>query len=252
MKPGDELVKAARLLLQARPFPVLTGAGISVESGIPTFHGPEGLWSRYDPYEYGHIDTFLEHPERTWELLLEIIRSSISARPNRAHELLAKMEMMNWCGPVITQNVDGFHGLAGSQNVIELHGNARRIRCMKCSFTETLDPEGLEAFQINCYCGGMKRPEVVLYGEDLPMSALMSARESCYGCKGVLVIGTSGIVYPAASLPGIVHDRGFPVVEMDPTETALTGSVADVSIRMGASSGLEALFDAMERILDEG
>jgi NAD-dependent deacetylase len=248
MSEQEELTKAARVLMDARPFPVLTGAGISVESGIPTFHGPDGLWSKYDPYEYGHIDTFRVRPERTWTLLMEIIKVSIDASPNEAHRTLAEMERRGWVGRIVTQNVDGLHSLAGSKDVIELHGDARRVRCLKCGNTESLDPETIGTFQIHCFCGGIKKPEVVLYGENLPMEAMRDAQDLCARARAILVIGTSGIVYPAAILSEIVKSSGGDVIEINPSETALTHGISTITIKEGAVQGLKALFSAMERI----
>jgi NAD-dependent deacetylase len=248
MAEQEELTKAARVLMDARPFPVLTGAGISVESGIPTFHGPDGLWSKYDPYEYGHIDTFRVRPERTWALLMEIIKGSIDASPNEAHRTLAEMERRGWVGRIVTQNVDGLHSLAGSKDVIELHGDARRVRCLKCGNTETLDQDTIESFQIHCFCGGIKKPDVVLYGENLPMEAIKCAQDLCIHAKAILVIGTSGIVYPAAGLPEIVRCSGGKVIEINPSDTALTNGIATMTMKEGAVQGLKALFSAMERV----
>jgi len=246
----DEDIRfAARLLAEAVPFPVLTGAGISVESGVPPFTGPGGLWTRYDPYEYGHIDTFLIDPMRSWTLLMELLEGSLGASPNDAHRSLSVMEDKGWVRPVITQNVDGLHSEAGSKDVLELHGNIRRIKCMKCGNLEVLDASALDTFQKVCFCGGVKKPDVVLYGENLPYSVLIDAQEACSACKAVLVVGTSGLVQPAASLPMIVHERGGKVVEVNPSDTSLSGGYADITIRAGAVKGLTALLDAMTGLL---
>jgi NAD-dependent deacetylase len=246
---NDPIEEAARTLVDAAPFPVLTGAGISAESGIPTFRGPGGVWSRYDPYEYGHIETFRVHPERTWQLLMEMIKGSLGAAPNGAHMVLAEMEGRGLVSGVITQNVDGLHTLAGSRNVVELHGNARMVRCLKCGNPETLDPDMLETFQIHCFCGGMKKPDIVLYGENLPLHAIHRAQEMCQRARAVLVIGTSGIVYPAAALPEIVRSMGGRIVEINPSDTALTEGGRTLTIPMGAVMGVSALFERMKEVI---
>ncbi len=230
---------AAELLRGLSPILVLTGAGISVESGIPPFRGPGGLWERYDPDEYGHIDTFRKDPGRSWEMLIEIIEGSLSAEPNEAHLSLSRLEERGIIGPIITQNIDGLHQAGGSRDVLELHGNARYITCTGCGRKEEL--RDLNSFSPRCGCGGWKRPDIVFFGEGLPERALTRALMNAEMARAIIVVGTSGIVYPAAMIPEIVKRNGGKVVEINPYSTMYTGSITDVFLESPATEGLRAL-----------
>ncbi|MFW3145368.1 MAG: Sir2 family NAD-dependent protein deacetylase [Thermoplasmatota archaeon] len=242
--------RAAELLSDDLPILVLTGAGVSVESNIPPFRGEGGLWDRYDPYEYGHIDTFRVHPERSWEMLREIIEGSMRSMPNEAHRALARMEGKGWIGPVVTQNVDGLHAMAGTRDLIELHGNARRIYCMDCGRKEVLDPSTWSGFSIKCRCSSIKRPDIVFFGEMLPEDALGRAVETASKGPNILVIGTSGIVHPAASIPIIAKANGGLLVEINSQPSEFTGTLTDVFINGPATLGARALEDAIQRFFD--
>ncbi len=230
---------AAELLSGISPIIALTGAGISVESGIPPFRGPGGLWEKYDPDEYGHIDTFHKDPGRSWEMLIEIIEGSLSAGPNEAHLSLSRLEERGIIGPVITQNIDGLHQAGGSRDVLELHGNARSITCTGCGRREEL--RDLSAFSPRCGCGGWKRPDIVFFGEPLPERVLARAVVNAEMARGIIVVGTSGIVYPAAMIPEIVKRNGGKVVEINPISTIYTDSITDVFLESSATQGLVAL-----------
>ena len=231
--------EAAELLSGISPIIALTGAGISVESGIPPFRGPGGLWERYDPDEYGHIDTFRKDPGRSWEMLMEIIEGSLSAKPNEAHLSLSRLEGRGIIGPVITQNIDGLHQAGGSRDVLELHGNARAVTCAGCGRKEEL--RDLSSFSPRCGCGGWKRPNIVFFGEPLPERVLARALVNAEMAGAIIVVGTSGIVHPAAMIPEIVKRNGGKVVEINPFSTIYTDSITDVFLESTATEGLKLL-----------
>ncbi len=234
------------------PLMVLTGAGISVESGIPPFRGEGGLWTRYDPFEYGHIETFKMHPERTWKMLREIIDGSMEAEPNEAHRSLARMERRGWIGPVVTQNVDGLHRTAGSEDIMELHGNARTIRCMGCGSREVLSKETYLDLDPKCTCGGWKRPDVVLFGEMLPEREILRALAAASSGVHLLVIGTSGMVQPASMIPYQVRSSGGMILEVNPNRSEYSGSISNHFIQARATEGVAAVEEAFIEIFGGG
>jgi NAD-dependent deacetylase len=217
----------AVLLRQHRRVAALTGAGISVESGIPDFRSPGGLWSRFDPMEYATIQAFRQNPAKVWQLLLEMDRIITQARPNPAHFALAEFEARDKLLGVITQNVDNLHQAAGSKKVVEYHGNALRFVCDHCRGEhprETLDFSRTPPY---CLCGGLIRPAVVFFGEPIPPSAQDEAEDLAQTCDLLLIIGTSGEVSPANYLPQIAKDYGALIVENNLEPTLLTRHVSD-------------------------
>jgi len=243
--------EAAELIAPRLPAMVVTGAGISVESSIPPFRGPGGLWEKYDPYEYGHIDTFRENPHRTWEMLRKIIDGAMGAEPNEAHLAISRMEKRGWVRPVVTQNVDGLHAIAGTSQLLEVHGNARRIYCPGCGKKEYLDSRTWPALKIECSCGSVKRPDIVFFGEQLPEKEIQAAFLKAYEGVDLIVVGTSGLVQPAAMIPGIAKANGGRIVEVNPERGALSMVNADILIQSKATVGMRALELALEKVLEE-
>jgi len=246
-----ELIEqAARDLLRARCRVALTGAGISVESGIPPFRGPGGLWETLDP-EVAHIETFRRDPARVWRLLIQGLQSILAeARPNPAHTGLARLEAWGLLQGVITQNVDSLHQKGGSRAVVEFHGSFARLRCTRCR-RETavaelvLDPAALPP---RCGCGGVLRPDCVFFGELISPAALEQAQRLAAACDLMLVVGTSATVQPAAMVPVLAKDAGARVIEINPEPTPLTGRVSDVLIRGQAGAVICDLVAAVERL----
>ncbi len=235
---GDIYLEAAGALLRDPPFLVLTGAGISVESGLPPFRGPGGIWTRFDPEEYGHIDTFESDPEKAWVLLWELIRGSLQCDPNEAHLALSRLEKNGISGPIVTQNVDGLHRAAGSVDVIDVHGDARMILCPGCGNGERVDPDSIGTLNNICSCGSYKRPDIVFFGEQLPEEKIERVWDIASSGKDLLVIGTSGVVMPVARIPFIVKASGGVVVEIDPYPADMAGSVTDILIKEKAVNGM--------------
>jgi NAD-dependent deacetylase len=199
----------------ARPRKVVafTGAGVSADSGIPVFRGPSGLWRSFRAEDLATPEAFARDPGLVWEWY-EWRRGLVrDAEPNAAHEAIARLPDV----VVVTQNVDGLHERAGSKNVIELHGNIFRVRCTRES-TTSVRRDAFVEIPPRCECGALLRPDVVWFGEMLPEEALARASAAIIGCDLLLVIGTSGVVYPAAGL--ISLQRGFSV-EVNPEPSGL-------------------------------
>jgi NAD-dependent deacetylase len=211
------------------PVAVLTGAGISAESGVPTFRGEGGLWRNYRPEQLATPVAFHSDPATVWEWYTwrrELIGACV---PNRAHETLAEMEAALVNFTLITQNVDGLHQAAGSRNVLELHGNIWRTRCTGCGRVAEDHRIPLPEIPPRCSgCGELLRPDVVWFGESLPPDALEAAWAAASRCGLMLVIGTSAIVQPAASLPLVALRNGAHLVEVNPAETPLSAHAHDV------------------------
>ncbi len=211
-------------LAQAQHVAVLTGAGISAESGIPTFRDAQmGLWARYDPQELATPWALRQNPGLVWSWY-EWRRSLVrQAKPNPGHRALVELESLVPRFTLITQNVDGLHQAAGSRNVIELHGNIMRTRCADCGRPVTSWDPPPEGQAPACpHCRGVLRPDVVFFGEPLPADALERALEAAMQCDVMLVVGTSAVVEPAASLPRYALQAGATVVEVNPQETPLS------------------------------
>ncbi len=203
---------------------VFTGAGISAESGIPTYRGDDGVWHKYDPAKYANVTNFFKEPEYYWSFFREVRYPLIGkAKPNKAHAMLASLEKKGLLRVVITQNIDGLHQLAGSERVLELHGNTRRITCLDCNTKYTMDEVNdlLETRMppVCAACGGCLKPEVVFFGESLSPEVLDQAFQEARACDLFLVIGSSLVVQPAASLPRIAKDAGARlfIINKDPT-----------------------------------
>jgi NAD-dependent deacetylase len=202
---------------------VLTGAGVSQESGLRTFRDAQtGLWAQYKPHELASPEAFQRDPKLVWDWYAWRREAIKAVRPNPGHYALVDMEKHAPAFTLITQNVDGLHRMAGSRNVLELHGNIQRVRCVDCyTFVEIWedDSEAVPRCQV---CGGLLRPDVVWFGETLPRDQLEAAVVASRSCDVFFSIGTSGIVQPAASLGFAAHNRGAVVVEINAKPTHLT------------------------------
>jgi len=244
----NSLSEAASQIARAERVVAFTGAGISEESGIPTFRGKGGIWDRYPPERFAHIPgliaEFLLQPERVANFLREILESCLDAEPNPAHLALAHWEAQGKLRAVITQNIDTLHEGAGSRKVIKLHGSIDRLRCTDCGFRQDFDEVQLRRWAValslqgmgrrqlwhalkqilsSCpYCGGRRRPDVVLFGDLLPQDAWMQAQREASLCQLLLVIGTSGLVHPAADIPLLAKRSGATLIEINPQPTSLT------------------------------
>ena len=239
--------RAAKDLNAAKHIVALTGAGISVESGIPPFRGKGGVWEKFDPMEVAHIDSFMRDPAKVWNLLLKEMKEIVDkARPNDAHKGLAKLETWGKLKTVITQNVDGLHQMAGNTDVIEFHGNFAWHRCLDCNRRCETPQIDLSQIPPRCECGGIYRPECVFFGEMIPPQHLLRSRQAAAQCDIMLVIGTSAVVQPAALMPLVAKDAGALVIEINPERTPLTGSVSNYLIQGIAGEIMNAILKEME------
>ncbi len=237
----DRLASASRVV-------VLTGAGISAESGIPTFRDPDGLWEKFDPQELANVEAFLDNPELVQGWYRHRRQLVEEAEPNAAHRALADLETHIDALTVVTQNVDALHTRAGSSDVVELHGNITHNYCMDCerpAEASTVDAAIAEGVPARCpECDGLIRPDVVWFGEQLPPAAIERAGTAAERADVLLSVGTSAVVYPAARLPLVAQEHGAYVAEINPDTTGITEAV-DESIRETAGAVLPSLRDAV-------
>jgi len=245
-----QIARAAGILVDGGCV-VLTGAGISVHSGIPDFRSKGGLWERFDPMEYATAQAWRSDPDKVWQLFRATGKMMLESRQNEAHEALARLEQRGWVDAIVTQNIDGLHQAAGSRRVIEFHGNAVNIYCTSCGRTvertEALEMIQAEAAPRCAECGGPVRPSVVLFGEAIPQDALREAAELASTCRSMLVVGTSAVVAPASLLPLEASAQGAPIIEVNPETTELTAR-ADVVLRGRAEEVLPLLEREIRRI----
>lgn len=223
--------RLANMLASATSVVAFTGAGVSAESGVPTFRGSEGVWGKFKPEELASLNGFMRNPELVWGWYAHRKRIIAGIQPNPGHYALAEMERVFPRFAVITQNIDNLHRRAGSKTVYELHGNIERNYCMKCgtpySNEEILHVADQLHVSIRCQkCAGLIRPDVVWLGELLPEDEWEKSVRAAESADIFLSIGTSGVVYPAASIPLLARQRGAYLVEINPEPTPLT-DVAD-------------------------
>ncbi|MBI5486590.1 MAG: NAD-dependent deacylase [Deltaproteobacteria bacterium] len=224
----------------------LTGAGISVDSGIPDFRSAGGLWERYEPSQYATIEAFRQDPDRVWRMLREMGDLIDAARPNAGHLALAQLEARGHLDAVITQNVDDLHQAAGAKRVIEFHGNARDIRCARCGERPAAPPPPDGVCAPRCACGGVLRPMVVFFGEPIPPGAFVEASEVAQKCRTMLVVGTSATVAPASLLPMLAKTAGARLIEINLEETSLS-RIADLAlVGRSATEVLPAILRALD------
>lgn len=245
-----ELKNTAKKLVKAGALTVLSGAGISVASGISPFRGKGGLWEKYDPEVVVNINNFRRSPENSWVMLREIVEVVAKAEPNPAHLAVNELEKMGLVKAVITQNVDGLHQKAGNKNVIEFHGSTSRVICLDCSAVYSIAEVNMEVLPPPCfYCNGLLKPDAVFFGEAIPPAALLRSRVETQQCAAMLVIGTSGMVEPAASLPSMAKSSGAYIVEVNPEPSWLTKSTVDVFLQGNAEEVMPLLVAEMKEVM---
>lgn len=222
-----------------------TGAGMSAESGVPTYRGEGGLWEQYQPEEYACQEAFERDPEHVWDFHDKRRRMTSACAPHVGHELVGRYLAAHPAAVIVTQNIDAMHQLGGAPDdrVFELHGSLWRVRCDACGVVEDNRQTPLEPRTHTC--GGYWRPDIVWFGDMLRMDVIKAAGEAIAGCDLLLSIGTSAVVYPAAELPHLARRAGATLVEVNPEETALS-ELYDACMRASASVALRAL---LERVL---
>jgi NAD-dependent deacetylase len=236
------LKKAAKLIENSNCTVAFTGAGISVESGIPPFRGPNGLWSKYNP-EILDMDFFLNHPEISWKCIKEIFYDYMyNAKPNTAHYCLAGLENIGKLNGIITQNIDNLHQYAGSKNVIEFHGTTKKLECIKCKNKFDADKISLEKLPPLCpKCGGILKPDFVFFSEPIPKEAFEKSVEYAINCDLMIIIGTTGEIMPASQIPYLAKENSAKIIEINPDKSNYTNTITDVYIPLKAAKACEKL-----------
>lgn len=246
----DDLIRrAAQDLSAAGNVAALTGAGISIESGIPPFRGKGGLWERFDPMEFAHIDALMRDPAKVWRILVKEMKEIVDqAKPNDGHKGLAKLQARDKLKTIITQNIDGLHQAAGNTDVIEYHGTFAWQRCMDCNKKYETRKVDISEIPPRCECGGILRPDAVFFGEIIPAEAMRRSRQAAIDCDLMLVVGTSAVVQPAAMIPVIAKDNGAKIIEINPERTPLTDEISDYLIMGKAGEAMNRIMAAMGNI----
>jgi len=235
------LKEAAQLIRQSHKTVAFTGAGISVESGVPDFRGPDGLWSKYDP-KLLELDYFYSHPKECWEVIKKIFYEFLEdTQPNDAHLVLAWMEEKGLLQGIITQNIDNLHYQAGSKNVVEYHGNTRLLYCRRCDRYQEANLSQMDFPPICKICGTILKPDFVFFGEPIPVKALKGVGELLEYLQVMLVIGTTGVVYPAGMIPKIAQGQGAKIIEINIEKSEYTDTITDIFIQQPASQALRNL-----------
>lgn len=238
----NKIREAAEILKRSRFTTAFTGAGISVESGIPPFRGEGGLWNKYDPGTLD-INHFLDDPVGSWSVIKKIFYDFFDdAKPNAAHRVLSRMEREGLLGRTITQNIDNLHQEAGSQMVFEFHGNSRNLRCIHCHRKYKAGEISLDHIPPTCReCGGILKPDFVFFGESIPHLALTAAYEAASISDVFLIIGTTGEVMPANQIPVLAKENGATIIEVNPEPSHYTEAVTDIFLRGKATEIMEKL-----------
>lgn len=232
-----------RQIKDARKIVFVTGAGISQESGIPTFRGKEGLWRKYDPMQLATIDAFYENPHLVWEWYEERRKNILAASPNDGHFAIANLAKYKEV-IVLTQNIDGLHQRAGSKTVLELHGSIIRIKCTECDFQDNITT-GFDSLPPKCRCGKILRPDVVWFGEGLPQDVWSEAISHAQSCDVMVIAGTSLVVSPANTLPLYAKQNGAILIEVNPEKTVMSSDM-DLSVRATSATALPQLVSLFE------
>ena len=249
-----DLEKAAKTILGAQYVMALTGAGMSVESNIPPFRGPGGIWTKYGEPPMDGYQRFMRDPKKAWEEMINpkgpyagLGEALEQARPNPGHTALAELEKMGILKTVITQNVDNLHLAAGSKHVLEIHGNFKLLRCMSCHTRYKREEVSLDMLPPQCpQCSGTLKTDMVMFGEPIPMDVLRGCQQETSKCDCMLVLGTSATVYPAASFPQDVRGRGYPLIEVNLYESDITPR-CQISLRGTTGEVLPRLVEEIKK-----
>jgi len=251
----EQLVRAANVVARANYTIALIGAGISVESGIPPFRGPGGLWTKYGEPDMLGYQSFMRDPKKWWEervsrtgAMQELIDALDQARPNPGHYALAEMEELGQLQHIITQNIDNLHQEAGTRAITEIHGSRVKLRCIGCNTRWPVDDFAIEELPPRCpECGGIVKTDTVMFGEPIPRDALEECIRQSGMCDCMLLVGTSGVVYPAAGFPQDVKMKGGRLIEFNLNETALT-PLCDIVLRAPTGTSLPTLVQCVRQL----
>jgi NAD-dependent deacetylase len=235
----EKLESAAECIRKSRYTVAFTGAGISVESGIPPFRGENGLWNRVDPI-FLDINFFKAKPFQSWKIIKEIFYDKLGdAAPNLAHEMLARMEQRSYLESIITQNIDHLHQKAGNQHVYELHGTYKRLVCTNCNSEYDISFADLKYLPPTCFvCKGILKPDIVFFNEPIPAFAKKRSFEEAAKADVFIIIGTNAEVLPAAQIPEIAKEHGAKIIEINIKPTHFTDLITDIFLEMKATEAL--------------
>jgi len=239
----DLYEKSAALLKKSRNAVALTGAGVSTESGIPDFRGKNGLWSRFDPFEYGTISAFLADPEKIWQMLAGLMKIT-DAEPNTGHKGLAILEEKGLLSGIITQNIDGLHQKGGSKNVLEFHGSLDTFSCLSCGENYSLSHVRQNSLPPHCVsCNAILKPDIIFYDEHIPDITFARSKQMLTSADLLLVAGTSCQTEPAARIPYYIQNNGGKIIEIN-KEPALN-HLATVTLQGNFTTVIEKLVELL-------
>ncbi len=240
------LKKSTNTILNAKHITAFTGAGISVESGIPSYRGKDGLWTKYDT-KVLELNYFHENPKDAWNVIREIFYEYFGkAKPNPAHLALAKMEKKGNLKAIITQNIDNLHYEAGNKTVFEFHGNSKVLLCTKCAKKYKVEQIDLNKLPPKCdSCGGLLKPDFIFFGEGIPQDAYKNSFAEADKADVFILIGVTGLVQPAASIPVKAKQNGAVIIEINPQRTAYTESITDIFLQGKAGEVMDELSELL-------
>ena len=244
----DKIEESAKLIANAKCLCVFTGAGVSKESGIPTFRGSED--SVYENYDQSmlELNTYIHRPEKAWPVVNKVFYKFFKdAQPNAAHKTLAKWEKEGLVKAVITQNIDSLHQAAGNKHVIEFHGGKGHFVCLKCGKKYPTASLQLTNQVPHCECGGVLKPGFIFFGEGIPEDAYTESFDLAGKCDVMLVIGTTGEVQPAAYLPHVAKQHGAKIIEVNPQKSAYTDRITDIYLDMGAVEAITKIDEEIQK-----
>lgn len=239
--------QAAQAIKEANRVTAFSGAGISVESGIPPFRGENGLWNKYDP-TFLDLSYFYQNPTESWKLIKEIFYDFMGkVDPNRAHTALAEMEQMGYVHATITQNIDNLHQKAGSNTVYEYHGNSRELTCMECRKKHRIEEISWQSMPPRCFsCQGILKPDFIFFGEGIPEPAGSLSHKEAYNSDLFLVIGTTGEIMPAALIPMEAKRNGATIIEINIQPSHYTHAITDTFVQGKATEMMDGLLQAVK------
>ena len=236
----NKIKEAVELIKNSKRTTAFTGAGISVESGIPPFRGDGGLWNKYDPVVLD-LNYFFSNPRESWLVIKEIFYDFFgTAKFNRAHEVLAEMEKQNYLSAVITQNIDNLHQEAGSKVVHEFHGNSKTLICTSCKKKFPVKEDTFRNLPPKCEdCGSLLKPDFIFFGEGIPQQAYQKSIEAAQNSDVFIVIASTGEVMPASQMPVIAKQNGATIIEINPNTSNYTSQVTDIFLQGKAGEVLD-------------
>lgn len=241
-KIEESLIKAAEIIKQSKFTIAFTGAGISVESGIPPFRGELGLWNKYNP-QVLDLGYYLNHPDECWVYIREIFYDFFAdAQPNKAHLVLAEMEKKGMLKSIVTQNIDNLHYDAGNKVVHEFHGNAKKLKCLKCGRIYDAKEINFDNIPPKCEADGeILKPDFIFFGEGIPTKAYSNSFADAEKAEVCIVIGSTGEVTPAAYVPRTAKENGATIIEINPEKSLFTNTLTDIYLKGKASEVMEKL-----------